>query len=72
MSGFARGVGFLAKSSTESHQLLSQTRSTASVAAVVLADLSCTHPIDAPVEDSAAGSSSPGPWLQHVTSLISD
>lgn len=63
---------FLTKSCTESHQLFSQAQSMASVTDVVLADLSCTHPIDVQVEGSAAGSSSPGPWLQRVTSLISD
>lgn len=69
MSGYVCGV---AKSCAELQQLLSQAQSAASVTDVVLADLSCTRPIDVPVEGSAAGGSSPGPWRQRVTSLISD
>ena len=70
VSGFVCGGVLLAKSCAESHQPLSQAQSTASVADG--ADLSCTHRVDVQVEGSAAGGSSPGLWLQRVTSLISD
>ena len=71
MRGFVGG-GWVAKSCAESHQLFSQAQSMASVTDFVLADLSCTHRMDIQVEGSAAGGPCPGPWLQHVTSLISD